>query len=300
MRLIGTLVSNAHASTFADFLYSEGIKTQIEETSDGRYEIWVLHDDNVEKATSLFEQFQQSPDDPAYRQQAKAGSRQKKHDKKEKTPTRNRIIDARTAFYRKPIPLGRLSIVLIAVSLAVTLFTNLGRNERLARKLQMTEPVRQNGYIAYDMTLPEIRHGQVWRLWTPIFLHFGILHIIFNMLWLRDLGSMVEARKGIWTLLTLVLIIGALSNLGQFYMSGPRFGGMSGVVFGLLGYVWMQGKFNPAAEMSLHKETVTLMIIWFFLGLTGLVGHIANTAHAVGAITGIAWGYIAARLAKRR
>ena len=75
----------------------------------------------------------------------------------------------------------------------------------------------------------------------------------------------------------LVLVIAAVSNVGQYLMSGPSFGGMSGVVYGLLGYVWMQGKFNPASGLALHKQTVTLMIIWFFLCLSGLMGNIANT-----------------------
>jgi GlpG protein len=71
---------------------------------------------------------------------------------------------------------------------------------------------------------------------------------------------------------------------------------MSGVVYGLLGYIWMQGKFNRASNLSLQKQTVTLMIVWFFVCLSGLMGPIANTAHAVGAGLGIAWGYVAARL----
>jgi GlpG protein len=91
-----------------------------------------------------------------------------------------------------------------------------------------------------------------------------------------------------------------VSNVAQFLMSGPLFGGMSGVVYGLLGYVWMQGKFNPASNLHLQRQTVRLMIIWFFVCLTGLIGPIANTAHAVGAVMGIAWGYITARLSRIR
>jgi GlpG protein len=133
-----------------------------------------------------------------------------------------------------------------------------------------------------------------------MFLHFGIIHILFNMLWLRDLGSIIEAHKGWWVLLLLAFVIAAVSNVAQFLMSGPLFGGMSGVVYGLLGYVWMQGKFNPASNLRLQSQTVRLMIIWFFVCLTGLIGPIANTAHAVGAVMGIAWGYMTARLTKIR
>jgi len=139
-------------------------------------------------------------------------------------------------------------------------------------------------------------------LFTPMFLHFGFLHILFNMLWLRDLGSMIEARKSSRLLLLLVLTIAGVSNLAQYLVSGPNFGGMSGVVYGLLGYMWMQGKFNPASRLSLEPQTVTFMIAWFFLCLFGVIGGVANTAHAAGLGLGIAWGFLTAQwsLARRR
>ena len=83
-------------------------------------------------------------------------------------------------------------------------------------------------------------------------------------------------------------------------MSGPAFGGMSGVVYGLLGYIWMQGKFDPASKLSLEPQTVIFMIVWFFLCLFSLVGNVANTVHGVGLVVGIIWGFLAARLAVAR
>jgi GlpG protein len=179
----------------------------------------------------------------------------------------------------------------------VTLFTNLGADERFVQILSITRYWHEGQYFQPSVALAEIRHGQIWRLFTPMFLHFSVLHIFFNMLWLRDLGSMIEARRSSWRLLLLVLVLAGTSNLAQYWWDGPQFGGMSGVVYGLLGYVWMQGKFNPASRLALQPQTVTLMIVWFLLCFTGLVGNIANTAHAVGFGVGIAWGYLAARVA---
>jgi len=113
------------------------------------------------------------------------------------------------------------------------------------------------------------------------------------MLWLRDLGSMIEARQTSLQLALLVLFVAASSNVMQFYIGGaPNFGGMSGVVYGLLGYVWLRGKFDPGSGLFLHSATVTMMIVWFFVCLLGLIPHIANTAHAVGLVVGMSWGYL--------
>ena len=87
-------------------------------------------------------------------------------------------------------------------------------------------------------------------------------------------------------------MIAAGSNVAQFYHHGPVFGGMSGVVYGLLGYVWLRGKFDPASGLFVHSSTVTMMLIWLVACYVGLLGNIANTAHLVGLLMGAAWGYL--------
>jgi len=297
MRLIGQLENETQAQRFGDFLYGEGIEIHVEKNTRGDYELWVLNEDKIDAAATLFEAFSEDPDAPRFAEAAHEGAKQKRRDQKQEIPKRARIVDGRTLFYKPPVAYGVLTIALIVISVAVTLLTAMGANERPTALLSITHYAREGGYVVWDGGLPEVRHGQIWRLFTPMFLHFGIMHILFNMLWLRDLGSMIEARKSPWLLLVLVLAIAAVSNVAQYLVSGPTFGGMSGVVYGLLGYVWMQGKFNPASGLALQRQTVTLMIIWFFLCLSGFMGNIANTAHAVGAIVGIAWGYLAARIA---
>ena len=94
-----------------------------------------------------------------------------------------------------------------------------------------------------------------WRLITPIFLHFGIVHFIFNSLWLSMLGSRIERLSGSIHLILLVLISGLVSNLAQFWWSGAaNFGGMSGVVYALLGYIWIAHKIVPQLTNSATKR----------------------------------------------
>jgi membrane associated rhomboid family serine protease len=170
-----------------------------------------------------------------------------------------------------------LTLVLIAISVIVTLLTKFGANRELVIPLLMV----------YD----RIAAGEIWRIITPIFIHFGLLHIVFNMLWLYDLGGMVEIRQGSPRLGILVGVSAVVSNIAQYMWAGPWFGGMSGVVYALLGYVWAQGQFNPRSGMILHQTIVIMMLIWFVVCWMGLVGNIANMAHTLGLVSGVGLGW---------
>ena len=297
MRPIGRLQDEDQARRLGDFLYAKGIENQVDPDLHGTWEIWVLDDVNVETAKQAFEEFSRNPDDPRFVETARAAAQKRKEDQQAQTGKRTRMIDGRTIFYSPPVSIGILTIILIVISVAVTLLADFGKNNQVVQPLSITQYQFRGDVLYGQPGLPEIRHGQLWRLFTPMFLHFNFLHIFFNMLWLRDLGSMIEARKSLWTLLLLVLAIAGASNLAQYLVTGnPNFGGMSGVVYGLLGYIWMQGKFNPASQLSLEPQTVLFMIAWFFLCLFGLVGNVANVVHAVGLVVGLAWGFLAAHL----
>lgn len=180
-----------------------------------------------------------------------------------------------------------LTIVLIGLSVLASLAPLAGSTGAL-EPLLIASPGSQG--------LPEVMRGEVWRLVTPIFVHFGFLHILFNMMWLWDLGGALERRKGPLFLGAFVLATGIASNLAQYLITGsPLFGGMSGVVYGLLGYVWMQGRFNPDFGIALHQSTVVMMLGWYVLCWTGLLGPIANWAHTAGLLVGVAWGFLTAR-----
>jgi len=291
MRLIGHLADESAARTFADYLYVEGIENQLEHEAKDGWGVWVSEEDKLGRATELLSAFRANPQSPEFRERAKAAAGLRANKAKGETEYRSKLKSRRHLFRPlTPYGFGPLTFVLIVASVAVFFLSRFSHEPERVMVLQMTDWTGGQ----YDPTLPEIRHGQIWRLFTPIFVHYGILHLLFNMLWLRDLGSMIEARQSLLHLAVLVVVFAASSNLAQFYVgrSGPIFGGMSGVVYGLLGYIWMRGKFDPGSGLYLHPYTVTMMIIWFFLCYTGLVGPVANTAHAVGLILGMIFGFV--------
>jgi len=150
--------------------------------------------------------------------------------------------------------------------------------------------------ISFDTADMAMAKGQYWRLITPIFLHFGIFHVAFNSVWMWELGRRVEPLAGSMHILMVVLLMALASNIAQYLWSGPSlFGGMSGVVYGLLGYVWMRNKVAPRPILALPSGLLVFMMVWLFAGMTGLIdllmsGSIANAAHAAGLVSGMVLG----------
>lgn len=292
MRIIGKMDSESAARTFSDHLTRLNIENELVEESDGSFEIWIISEDDLPYAERLFAQFLESPDSGEYRdasKEAKKIKKQKEKEAKDKVP----YIDVRTKVFGKQwARRGTLTLFLILVSGLFALFSNLGTNDEFLSRFFITGIQTDGFHISWYPGLPEIMRGEFWRVLTPIFIHFGPMHLIFNLMWLYDLGNMIEDRKSTWFLGLFVLVTGIAGNLAQYAVSHPKFGGMSGVVYGLLGYAWMKSRYDPNSRIFLHKTTVIWMIGWFFLCFTGLVGNIANAAHTAGLVIGVAWGFL--------
>ncbi|PLW67167.1 rhomboid family intramembrane serine protease [Pseudohalioglobus lutimaris] len=145
---------------------------------------------------------------------------------------------------------------------------------------------------------------QYWRLVTPILLHFGWLHITFNSLWLWELGSRTERAVGSLNTLGILLVIAVLSNVGQHVFGGPGlFGGMSGVVYGLLGFAWVAPQLQPRWQIQPARPIMLFMVGWLLLCLFGVVemlgfGSIANAAHLGGLVSGAVLGLLLGGLSR--
>ncbi len=138
-----------------------------------------------------------------------------------------------------------------------------------------------------DMT----QKWQGWRWISHALLHFSITHILFNLLWWWQLGGDIEKKFSSTKLLQLFILSAVLSGAAQFWVGGANFGGLSGVVYALLGYLWVLPYCQPNLGALVPKPTVVFMLVWLVLGFVQPFMAIANSAHLAGLVTGclLAW-----------
>lgn len=142
--------------------------------------------------------------------------------------------------------------------------------------------------------------GELWRLLTPAFLHFSAFHILFNGLWIWELGRRLEAVLGVGHYLLFFVGTAVAANLAQFAGGPSVFGGMSGVVYALIGFIWMRQKFSPHPILAVPPGIIGFMLVWLVICFTGIVdrfigGSIANGAHLGGLLAGMAWGILTSK-----
>jgi GlpG protein len=138
-----------------------------------------------------------------------------------------------------------------------------------------------------------LARGEYWRLLSPALLHFSIMHIVFNTLWIWDVGRRLEKIVGslVWTLG--VVVIAIISNVLQYQLTGnPLFGGLSGVVYGVIGFAWLMPVLSPRWPMIVSKPLMIFFMVWLAIGYTQFpemigLGRIANTAHTIGLGAGL-------------
>ncbi|TXS92787.1 rhomboid family intramembrane serine protease [Parahaliea maris] len=184
-----------------------------------------------------------------------------------------------------------VTLVLLALSAAGFLLVYFNAPVSWLALLTFNPFTLQQGQIEF---LPQ--GHQYWRLVTPAFLHFGWLHIVFNSLWLWELGARVERVMGSVNMLGLFTAIALVSNSAQYLFGGAAiFGGMSGVVYGLLGFSWVAGALQPRWGLQPRPAIMLFMVGWLVICVVGVVevlgfGAIANAAHVGGLLSGAVLG----------
>jgi GlpG protein len=251
------------------------------------------------EARGMFRRFIGNPDAPDFRRQSRERPRETRIDLGAATTLAKGVSALQPGQVSGFHGLGPLSLALAFGCALLGLVSMWGSSLEMLAPLYITSIESVGSMIQWKPGLPEIRSGEVWRIWSPMLIHFGFMHLLFNMLWFVTLGSMVEVRESTRRLMLLILLVGGASNLAQFWLAGPYFGGMSGVVYGLLGYAWMKCRYQPESGYQLSMNSVTLMMIWYFLCLLEIIPQAANTAHTVGLLAGFILGYLSARLGRR-
>ena len=185
---------------------------------------------------------------------------------------------------------------IIATAIFLTLFTNFGNHGSLESFL-FIKPSFGSIYSSLEHTY--LINNEWWRLITPTFLHFSITHLAFNSLWIYILGSKIERMDGRALFVMVFVLTSVLSNAGQLLWSQQyMFGGLSGAVYGLLGYCFILELDKKRSRYNLPEALYLFMFIWLLVGFTGILNifgfsNIANTAHLVGMIAGFIIGLIA-------
>jgi GlpG protein len=291
MRQAGTLPHEEEARRFADYLETLGISSRVEPLAD-RWAVWIREENQLDRSKQELEEFVADPSAARYTGAKHEADARRRESAKRAEQARKNMIDMRQRWHRPIIRQAPLTTALIVISVVVGFLTKVNSEPNEITPYLLISQSAPKAAAAFDEQLPEIRQGQVWRLVTPIFVHFGGLHLFFNMYWLYVLGGMIEMRKGTWQLALLVFTAALISNLAQFYTSGKGFGGMSGVVYALFGYSWMKMLFDPHSGIWLPPNTVFMMVAFFVLCMTGTVGPIANVAHGAGLAIGMIMGYL--------
>lgn len=315
MRQIGTLQSEVDAQRFAAHLITVGINAHAEQDRD-EWAIWVRDENQLDSAVEEFEQFKLDPQASRYQrafQQAEV-VRRDEHERREKA--KKNVVEMRGRWGRG-LPGGgstprRAPLVFVLIGISVVVFllteqaTNYGEVQRL---LLFAQPkIERQVAVFPENGFQQIAQGQVWRLVTPIFIHFSVMHIVFNMWVLYVFGSQFEDRRGTRRFALFVLLVAVISNVGQYLFShwfshnpvAAGGGGMSGVNYGLFGYIWIKSRFQPAMGFRLSMFNVLIMFAWLFLGifreagadsLTFIPTNIGNAAHGIGFVVGVLVAY---------
>ena len=277
MRLLQNFDSAQMARGLSDELEVRGIENEVI-SDESRYAVWVINEADVEAARELTSRYA-GPSD-ANHAEAERIRAQRAADAR---PVRVAGV-SRGGGLARGGPVGQLTLALMVLSGLAAVLSGLGDPSSPTLGALTIVPITPDGYYR-----ARIDWTQPWRLLTPMLLHFGLLHLVFNMLWLYRLGSQIESIQGIRVMFLVVVLTQVPGALVQFELSGPLFGGMSGVVYGLFGFTWMQARYASMGYALSDQDTMWIMG-WFVLCATGLVGHIANAQHALGLVFGLLAG----------
>ena len=271
---------------FSAWLRQSGVQHRVVE-ADGE-QVLILLDSSL--ADQVHQALQSYLDNPELKERLEEHNASVKTTRKTRSSPYDRVTPAQAP----------LVFVVIALCLTAAWLTGLGEGGPYLRALLIVNPLDGNFNMSsmagrWNALLATIAEGEIWRLVTPDFLHFSVLHITFNLLMFWVLGGQVEHRRGWFSLLTLILVVSIASNVAQLLDGGYLFGGLSGVVYGLFGFCWVWSRYD--ARVFMPDALFRFALVWLIIGYTPLtewvgLGRMANSAHLYGLLSGLVWAWL--------
>ncbi|MGX9418637.1 rhomboid family intramembrane serine protease GlpG [Vibrio sp. RC27] len=264
MRSLIILDNPRLSQAFIDYMACQKVDVKMMPSSDGRIELWLVDDSQYERVRPELERFLEEPTHSRYAQASW-----------QRSDTRNVPFQYRSTNFWHLIrdQAGFVTLAIMLSSLVIYGLNIIGFGQEVFNWVHAPAVVEQK--------------WQIWRWITPALFHFSAIHIVFNLLWWWQLGGNIEKQLGPSKLMLIFLASAALSNVGQYWVDGPSFGGLSGVVYALVGYIWIVGWQRPDLGVSLSRPVIGFMLVWLVIGYVQPIMAIANTAHLVGLICGI-------------
>jgi GlpG protein len=299
MRFLATMDGRKQTERFVAYLLSQTISTHVEKTNEqsDKWDVWIREEDRLVQAKSIWAEFVASPDDAKFIDAVSKAESIIEEGRKKKADIR-RIRTGREVF-RNDLTSGKvppLTLALLLIAIFVSLATRFGQNDdsktfggKLLQRSIFVDPVL---YGKTGDSAASLKRAEYWRVFTPIFPHGNPFHILFNGLMLVALGRIIERLEGPIKYAFIVFTIAVLSNLLQGLMPESLMGsaiffGLSGVTYGLFGYIWIKTTLDPGLGITIAPGMVLIMLMWLLITMSGLFDlPVANMAHLGGLLVG--------------
>ncbi len=272
MLLIYEFASNEDPASLSKVLWKQGISHRILQSDHGN-QLWLLDPKQSHGAMAILESWQHDPHADFM-----------VHDTQTVSKPSRLLAD----WHMSP-----LTIALLAATFAVAVITGLGEYLENVGWFTISSFEVLGNRIRFYPLEEVLAQGEYWRLFTPALIHFGAAHLIFNALWVWDLGRKVERLIGSVAWLLFTLSVSVVSNVGQYLINGsPLFGGLSGLVYGLVGFAWLMPILVKGWPKIISKPLMVFFTAWLVLGYTDVfamlgLGNMANEAHLIGLMSGL-------------
>ena len=269
-----SLPSEVNLLRFSRFMQSQGIAHRINEES-GQQVIWV---EAEQQATLVRELLANWPFDEDASLESPAANMSQ--------PLFSPAGLVRTfiqAFVRAPV-----SSSLILLCLLVALFSMLGAQPQDVAIL-FYPLLDSSGLIPLLASIDS--PAEILRSLSPMLLHFGELHLAFNMMWLWYFGRQLESVQPRYLFIVLIIFCSFVGNTAQYLTSGyNNFGGMSGVVYGLVGYTWIVHTYMPRSHLLINNKMFVVFVVALIAMEVFASSWIASAAHLGGLVAGLVLG----------